>query len=99
MAPDPAARRRINMKWYIVIVGVIFVAALVYSSFQQSVFRVEACVDFHGRTHCAEASGRTRAEAIRSAQEIDCEMLANGRDENIVCIGLQPSSVRPLPAR
>lgn len=99
MAPDPVARRRINMKWYIVIVGMIFVAALVYSSFRQSVFRVQACVDFHGRTHCAEASGRTRAEAIRSAEEIDCEMLANGRDENIVCLDQQPSSVRAIPAR
>lgn len=98
MAPSSSARR-INMKWYIVIVGVIFVVALVYSSFRQSVFRVEACVDFHGRTHCAEASGQTRAEAIRSAQEIDCEMLANGRDENIVCLAQQPSSVRAVSAK
>lgn len=98
MAPEPAARR-INMKWYIVIVGVIFVVALIYSSFRQSVFRVEACVDFHGNTHCAEASGQTRAEAIRSAQEIDCQMLANGRDENIVCLAQQPSSVRTIPSK
>lgn len=98
MAPNSGARR-INMKWYIVIVGVIFVAALIYSSFRQSVVRVEACVDFHGRTHCAQASGQTRAEAIRSAEEIDCEMLANGRDENIVCLDLQPSSVRELPSK
>lgn len=98
MAPKPGARR-INMKWYIVILGVIFVVALIYSSFRQSVFRVNACVDFHGRIHCAEASGQTRAEAIRSAEEIDCEMLANGRDENIVCLDQQPSSVREVPSK
>jgi hypothetical protein len=46
--------------------------------------------------HCATASGATSAEAIRSAQDIDCEMLANGRDENMVCLDSPPSSVRPM---
>ena len=98
MAPN-AAGRRVNMKWYIVIAGAIFLVVLVYSSFHQSVHRVEACVDFHGRTHCAQASGQTRADAIRSAQEIDCELVANGRDENMACLDQQPSSVRELPAK
>ncbi|MFZ0639917.1 MAG: hypothetical protein WAN33_13070 [Candidatus Acidiferrales bacterium] len=98
MARDSAARR-VNMKWYIVIAGAIFVILLVYSSFRQSVYRVEACVDFHGRSHCAQASGQTRAAAIRSAEEIDCELIANGRDENIACLDQQPSSVRAVPAK
>jgi len=98
MVPEPA-RRRINMKWYIVIAGAIFVILLVYSSFHQSVYRVEACVNFHGRSHCAQASGRTEAEAVRGAEEIDCELLANGRDENISCLGEQPSSVRSIAAK
>ena len=94
-----ASVRRVNVKWYIVIAGAIFLVLLVYSSFRQSVHRVEACVDFHGRTHCAQASGQTRADAIRSAQEIDCELVANGRDENMACLDQQPSSVRELPAK
>jgi hypothetical protein len=94
-----SAARRVNVKWYIVIVGAIFVVVLVYSSFQQSVYRVEACVDFHGRTHCAQASGQTRADAIRSAQEIDCELVSGGRDENMACLDQQPSSVRRVPAK
>ena len=98
MAPDPA-RRRINMKWYIVVAGAIFVILLVYSSFHQSVYRVEACVNFRGRSHCAQASGRTETEAVRGAEEIDCEMLANGRDENIACLDEQPSSVRSIPSK
>lgn len=98
MVPNSGARR-IDMKWYIVVVGAVFVILLIYSSFRQSVHRVEACVDFHGRTHCAEASGQTRAAAIRSAQEIDCELVANGRDENIACLDLQPSSVHELSAK
>lgn len=87
------------MKWYIVIVGAVFVILLVYSAFRQSVYRVEACVDFHGRTHCAEASGQTRADAIRSAQEIDCELVSSGRDENMSCLDQPPSSVRAVPAK
>lgn len=87
------------MKWYIVAVGAIFVALLVYSSFRQNVYRVEACVDFHGRMHCAQASGPTRAEAVRSAQEIDCQLVSNGRDENAACLDQSPSSVRAVPAK
>ena len=98
MVPD-SARRRINLKWYIVIAGAIFVILLIYSSFHQSVYRVEACINFRGRSHCAQASGRTEAEAVRSAQEIDCELIANGRDENISCLDVQPSSVRSIPAK
>lgn len=98
MAPE-TARRRINMKWYIVIAGAVFVALLIYSSFHQGVYRVEACVNFRGRSHCAQASGRTQSAAVRSAQEIDCELIANGRDENIACLDQQPSSVRPVTAK
>lgn len=98
MARDSASRR-INMKWYIVIAGIIFIALLAYSSFHQSVFQVQACVNFHGRSHCSEASGRTESAAIRSAQEIDCELIANGRDQNIACLATQPSSVRVLSVK
>lgn len=91
--------KRVNIKWYIVIAGVIFVALLAYSSFHQSVYHYEVCVDFHGRSHCAEASGTKRSDAIRTAQEIDCELVANGREENISCLDQQPSSVRSIPTR
>ena len=98
MVPE-TARRRINLKWYIVIAGAIFVILLIYSSFHQSVYRLEVCINFRGRSHCAQASGRTEAEAVRSAQEIDCELIANGRDENIACLDVQPSSIRLIPAK
>ncbi|HKW89023.1 MAG TPA: hypothetical protein VJN21_09720 [Candidatus Acidoferrales bacterium] len=86
------------MKWFIAIGGAVFIALLVYSSFQQSVVRYEVCVDFRGRSHCAQASGAKPSAAIRSAQEIDCQMIANGRNENMVCLDTQPSSVRALTA-
>lgn len=88
--------RPVKMKWYIVISGLIFIAFLVYSSFHQSVYHYNVCMNFHGRTHCADASGPNRNAAVRSAQEIDCELVANGRDENMSCLDQPPSAVRPL---
>ena len=91
--------KRVNMTWYIVIAGIIFIAGLAYSSFHQSVYHYEVCMNFHGRSHCAQASGRNRNDAVRTAQEIDCELVANGRDENMSCLDQQPSSVRAVPAK
>ena len=93
---DEAPRKRIDLKWFIAIGGAGFIALLVYSSFQQGAVRYEVCVDFHGRSHCAQASGAKASAAIRSAQEIDCQMIADGRDENMVCLDTQPSSVRAI---
>jgi hypothetical protein len=53
-------------------------------------------MDFHGRSHCASAAGASSSVAIRSAEEIDCQMLANGRDETMVCLDTQPSSVHEV---
>jgi hypothetical protein len=74
----------------------IFVGVLLYSSIQQTKNEYEVCVTFKGALHCATASGATSQEAIRSAQGIDCEMLANGRDENIVCLDTPPTSERQV---
>ena len=81
----------------IVTLGVaIFIGVLLYSSFQQTKNEYEVCVTFKGEIHCATASGATSQEAIRSAQGIDCQMLANGRDENIVCLDTPPTSERQV---
>ena len=76
--------------------AIALVGVLVYSSFQQTHERYEVCVTFKGGTHCATAAGATYEQAVRSAQEIDCQLLANGRDENMVCLDAQPLSIRPI---
>jgi hypothetical protein len=76
--------------------GFFLAGVLVYITFQQMRIEYEVCVTFKGGTHCARARGASSAEAIRSAQEIDCQMLANGRDENMACLENPPSSVRQL---
>jgi hypothetical protein len=84
------------IRWIIVVGAVVFIGVLMYSSFQETRTRYEVCMTFKGATHCATAAGATHDQAVRSAQEIDCELLANGRNENMVCLDQPPSSVRPV---
>lgn len=84
------------MRMIIILGGIILVGILAYSSLQQTHKQYEVCVTFKGASHCATATGATSAEAIRSAQEIDCQLLTSGRDENMVCLDSPAGSVRKL---
>ncbi|HXQ24880.1 MAG TPA: hypothetical protein VN822_00590 [Candidatus Acidoferrales bacterium] len=90
------AKRSNQVRWIIALGAIALVGVLVYSSFQQTRERYEVCVTFKGATHCATAAGATYEQAVRSAQGIDCELLANGRDENMVCLDTQAASIRPV---
>ncbi len=90
------AKRPNRMRWIMVAGGIALVGVLLYSTLQQTHRQFEVCMNFKGGTHCATASGATQAQAIRSAQEIDCELLSNGRDENMACLDREPSSVREV---
>ena len=87
--------KKAQVRWIIGVAIVALVAILVYSSYEQMRQRYQVCMNFKGGTHCAVAAGSTYEQAVRSAQEIDCELLSNGRDENMVCLALQPASVTP----
>jgi hypothetical protein len=82
------------MRWIIVVGGIAFFAIVVYLTMRQAQQEFEVCMAFKGATHCAKASGPTRDAAVRSAQEIDCQMLASGRDETMVCLSQGPTTVR-----
>jgi hypothetical protein len=84
---------KLRMRLIIVIGAVILFSVLAYSTMQQTQNEYEVCVDFKGYVHCAKAKGATAQDAIHSAQAIDCEMLANGRDENMVCNSNPPAKV------
>jgi hypothetical protein len=90
------ADRRMQIRIIIVVGAMLLVGILLHSSMQQTQNQYEVCVTFKGMVHCATASGATPADAIRSAQDIDCQMLANGRDEVMVCVTTPPSSTRQL---
>jgi hypothetical protein len=90
------AKRSNPMRFIMVLGGLAFVGVLLYISFEQTRHEYEVCVSFQGAMHCATAKGATSNEAVRSAQEIDCELLTNGRDENMACLDRQPASVREV---
>jgi hypothetical protein len=85
-----------QVRWIMALGGIVLLGVLVYSSFQQTREQYEVCMNFKGASHCATAAGSNYNQAVRSAQEIDCELLSNGRDENMVCLDNPPASVRPV---
>ncbi|MGH9776484.1 MAG: hypothetical protein ACRD50_16250 [Candidatus Acidiferrales bacterium] len=90
------AERRINPRWFMLAGGLALLVYLGYASWQAMKVSYEVCMNFRGNTHCAQARGTRAEDAIRNAQEIDCQLLSSGRDENMVCLDTQPSSVRNL---
>lgn len=88
------AKKSHQVHWIMALGAIVLVGVLAYSSFQQTRQTFEVCMNFKGASHCATAAGATYDQAVRSAQEIDCELLANGRNENMACLANQPSSIR-----
>jgi hypothetical protein len=88
--------KRSQTRSIIVVAGLVFFAVIIYITLQQTRREYKVCVAFNGNSHCATAKGATPEEAIRSAHDIDCGLLANGRDENIACMNTAASSVREI---
>lgn len=78
------------------IAAALFVAYLIVSSVRQNQQTFEVCVDFRGTQHCASAAGTTKEDAVRSAQQIDCELLSRSREDNMVCLDRAPSSIKKM---
>lgn len=74
----------------------VFAGVILYSSMQATRVRYQVCMRLDGRTHCAVAQGRTAKEAIQSAMQIDCGLIADGRDQLMVCETQQPQSVKAI---
>jgi hypothetical protein len=85
-----------STKWIIGIGAVVFVGVLIFLSMRQTQQKYEVCLAFKGGSHCATSSGSTYDEAVRSAEDIDCQYLANGRDETMVCLTGTPTSVKTV---
>lgn len=72
------------------IAALILLGAIVYSTMQQSAHKVEVCVDYKDRAHCATAAGETREAAVATGQQIGCSLITSGRDENMACLATTP---------
>jgi hypothetical protein len=88
--------RRNQMRWVMGIGAVVLVALLGYFTYEQTGKQYEVCMTFRGVMHCATARGSSAEEAIRTAKDVDCANLSNGRDELMVCGDTPPTSVREV---
>jgi hypothetical protein len=76
--------------------AIVFAAILTYSMMSLRKFRVEVCIEWNGRTECRTASGASQQEALRTATDNACTLLASGMTENMACGRSDPKSVRWL---
>lgn len=74
----------------------LFLGVLVYSSLLLGQVRVEVCIEFKGRTGCGTAAAPTEEEAVRTAADNACALIASGMTESIACSRTPPTSVRRL---
>jgi hypothetical protein len=75
---------------------VAFLAILFRSMMDLRKNRVEVCITFNGRQACRVASGPTQAEAVRTATDNACALVASGVTETMACSRTAPDSVKPL---
>jgi hypothetical protein len=68
-------------------------ALIVYSSMGLAQVTGEICITYNGRTACRVASGTDEAEAIRTAADMACSMLASGMTDRINCQSTKPSRI------
>jgi hypothetical protein len=70
----------------LIAVGFIaLLAFIVFSTMGLARVNAEVCMEFQGRTACAEAYGTSQDEALRTAKDVACSEIAFGRDDSITC--------------
>jgi hypothetical protein len=82
-----------NIIWLAVAFAVIFLAFVVFTTFQGDRVRVEVCMAFRGQRDCRTASARNRQEAVRTAVTNACAQLASGVTDSMQCENTPPESI------
>jgi hypothetical protein len=75
-----------------ILVGIGFLAVMVYISLAETAVRCEVCLQFNGASACRAGSGADAASAVQIAVSTACSELAHNRTENIRCQATRPSS-------
>lgn len=80
----------------IFLAAVAFIAILFRSMMDLRQNRVEVCITFQGRQSCRVASGPSQQDAVRTATDNACALIASGVTETMACGRTVPDSVKPL---
>jgi hypothetical protein len=75
----------------------LVIGAIVFTTMAEGGYRVEVCMEFQGRGTCRTASASTEEQALRTATENACALIASGVTESIQCTShTPPASVKWL---
>jgi hypothetical protein len=74
----------------------IFVGVLTFLMVGNRKHRVEVCMTYQGNHACSTAAGATEQEAVRTATEAACALIASGVGDTMACGQKPPDSVRKL---
>jgi hypothetical protein len=77
-----------------ILVGISFVAVVVYLATGQFDAKCEVCITFRGQQLCETALAADRDQAVMQATSSACTRLTSGVNEVIECQRLRPTSLR-----
>ncbi len=72
--------------------GALTLGLLIHAMLRQAQVTCEVCVTFHGRTQCRQAVGPDRTQALKTAIDNSCGLLASGMSDSISCANTPPDS-------
>ncbi len=73
-----------------ILVGLGFIAGMVFISLDETAVRCEVCVQYRGASTCRAGSGADAASAVQIAKSTACAELAHTRTQNIQCQATRP---------
>ncbi len=85
------ARRRSRASLVGLAALLLFMALIVYRSFQVGGVRCEVCIEYGGRSQCRTVEGTSRQEAITAAATNVCAFLASGVTDSMACVRTPPT--------
>ncbi|MFQ5818115.1 MAG: hypothetical protein ACE5H2_09215 [Terriglobia bacterium] len=80
----------------IAVAFLLFLGVVVYSTLRLDKVTVEVCIEFKGRTDCGIATGLTEEEAIGTATNSACALIASGMADSMACSRTMPLSTRRI---
>ncbi|MGH9721202.1 MAG: hypothetical protein ACRD8O_13385 [Bryobacteraceae bacterium] len=86
-----------------VLLGIAFVVlvlgVIVFTTMGTNKYRCEVCMDYQGRRSCRVAGASTEQQALRTAVENACALIASGVTDTIGCGNTPPASVKWLSGK
>jgi len=70
----------------------VLLALMIYASLSLRKYSCDVCITFGRRTACRKADGSSREEALRTATDLACAMLASGMTDSLQCSRTPPES-------